>query len=115
MTATVTWEKFVQFDGHAEPAYDAAVSLKAFVEPIGLSMPLGSEAIRKPDGTIADPKYLLLFDGDDANARAFSLYDRFTLPTIVGSSTIALQPLRIATMFGPPFDNQHPWLIVVTL
>jgi hypothetical protein len=26
-----------------------------------------------------------------------------------------LQPVRVNTMYGPPFDNTNPWLIEVAL
>lgn len=115
MSVTVTWEKFQGFDEYAQPdAYAPAVDLTCWIEPHLASTATGETAVRNREGTIIDPDFDLYFDGDDAQARQIRLWDRFTVGG-VGSEGRQLQALAVTPMYGPPFDNRNPWLIVVTL
>lgn len=114
MTVPVTWEGFLGFDGHAEPSYAPAINLLCWQESHGLTGG-GLEAFRNADGTVVEPQYDLYFDGRTKCALQFQMYDRFTP---VGAGTLgqqSLQAVRIATFYGPPFDNRNPWIIQVTL
>ena len=113
MTVTVLWETFRGFDGHAEPSYGPAIELSCWQEPHGLTSG-GGAALRLADGTTVEPQVELFFSGDDPNALRIQLYDRFT-PTGVAIVDQSLQAVRVTTLYGPPFDNQNPWLIQVTL
>ena len=114
MTVPVTWEKFLGFDGKADPSYAAPVTLYCYKESHGL-MQGGLEAIRKADETTADPDWDLFFSGDDVSPESFSLYDRFTVHVAVGDTGFTTQPASINTIVGPNFDNTNPWLICVSL
>lgn len=113
MTLQVTWEKFGGFTGKAEPVYSAAVKLGCWLEPFG-SQSGGAVAYRKQDGTVVEPRYILLFSGDNPVVRDISLYDLFTLPS-VETTDKPLQAVNVLTYAGPPFDNLNPWLIEVIL
>ncbi len=65
--------------------------------------------------TVVEPKWNLLFSGDDPLARQFQLYDRFTSSGTAQGPEQSLQAVRIDTIYGPPFDDRFPWLIIVTL
>jgi hypothetical protein len=114
MTVGVTWEHAIGTDGYGQPHFAAPVTLKAWVEEHGMIQG-GLDVIRKPDGTMVNPQYDLFFDGDDSRVQSFTLQDRFTLPSIVAGATLTTEPLYLSTKFGPPFDNQAPWLVQVTL
>jgi hypothetical protein len=113
-TVDVTWEAATAQDGYAQPGYAAPVTLKAWVEPFGFSVG-GVEATRRPDETTVEPQYELYFRGDDVAPRSMTTLDRFTLPETVDAQQRPLQPIRVATLAGPPFDDQTPWIIAVTL
>ena len=113
MTVYVKWEASLGQDGHGQSGYSAPVTLVGWVEPYGISG--GVEVMRRADGTQVNPSYDLYFDGDDARVRGFTILDRFTMPSAVETPTRPLQPLKIATLAGPPFDNENPWLVSVTL
>lgn len=113
MTVEVTWEASLGQDGYAQSGYAAPVTLEGWVEPYGISG--GVVVTRRGDGTVAEPSYELYFDGDDVRAQGFTILDRFTLPSAVETPLRPLQPIKIATMAAPPFDNEAPWLIQVTL
>lgn len=112
MTVTVTWESFLGFDGHAEPSYAAPVTLSCWQEAHSL-MQTGLEAVRQADLTVSDPDWDLFFSGDDPNAQQIKLYDRFTPGGFASSTAMTLQATSVNTIYGPPFDNSNPWLIVV--
>lgn len=113
MTVDVIWEHATGQDGYAQISYDAPVTLSGWVEPYGLAG--GVEARRTGQGTAVEPQYELYFSGDDVTSREMSLDDRFTLPDTVDAAARPLQPVRISTLDGPPFDNTHPWLVTLTL
>lgn len=114
LTAEVIWEKWLGFDGHAEPRYDAPVSLTCWIEPRPTISAGGANAIRRPENTSVDLQYTLYFSGDNADARGMSTFDRFTLPTPF-SSDKPLQADYVNAWYGPPFDNLNPWLIEVSV
>lgn len=111
MTLTVAWEKAKGQDGYGQQSYAAAVDLSCWVEEFGF-IGGGMVTTRKGANTDVDPKYSLYFDGSDARAQGFSMYDRFTLPSVFATDK-PLQPSVINTISGPNFDNQAPWLIEV--
>ena len=113
MTVPVTWEKWTGFDGYGQPSYAAPVTLYCWLEKAGM-ITGGYEAVRKPDGTSVDAEWDLFFDGSDSRVQGFALWDRFTVPSVGGESR-SLQALFLSTNYGPPFDNQAPWLVQVTL
>lgn len=114
MTVQVTWEASLGQDGHGQSGYAAPVTLTGWVEPYGV-LRGGVEVTRRADTTIAEPSYELYFDGDDDRVRGFTILDRFTLPSVVEGASRPLQPLQIETLAAPPFDNEAPWLVQVTL
>ncbi len=111
MTVPVTWEKALGQDGYGQQSYAPALTLKCWAEEYGFSSG-GMIGARKGAATDVDPKYSLYFPGDDSNARAFSMYDRFTVSVVFGDDK-PLQPSVINTIHGPNFDNKNPWLIQV--
>lgn len=113
MTVDVIWEASLGQDGYAQSAYDDPVTLKGWVEPYGSYG--GILISRTGDTTVALPSYELYFDGDDERAQSFTILDRFTLPSAVETPTRPLQPIKIGTLAPPPFDNEAPWLIQVTV
>lgn len=114
MTTTVVWEAFLGFDGHAEPSYASPIYVTCWQESHGLTGG-GLEVYRRADGTVVEPQWDLLFDGDDANVQNFQLYDRF-LPGGIGTDPAQkLQAVRLATFLGPNFDNTNPWIVLITL
>lgn len=113
MTVSVVWEKAIAQDGYGQISWEAPVALVGWVEPYGLAG--GVEARRTRDGTTVEPQYELYFSGDDVSSRSMSLDDRFTLPDTVDAQARPLQPVRISTVDGPPFDNTNPWLVSLTL
>ena len=114
MTARVGWEHWLGFDGHAEPTYAPLIPVSCWQEEYSVSQG-GMVAMRRADGTVVEPQWHLYFSGDDPNALLFTLYDRFTTSAIGDGPEQVLQPVRVNTVFGPPFDNRHPWLIEVAL
>ena len=112
-TVDVIWEAATGQDGYGQVGYAAPVTLQAWVEPYGLTG--GVESTRRQDGTVVEPQYELYFRGDDVSSRAISSTDRFTLPETVDAQQRPLQPVRVSTLAGPPFDNPTPWLVTVTL
>lgn len=110
MTVAVAWEKWLGFDGHGEPSYDPPLSLPCWLEEHSTTG--GETAVRRADGTTVAPQFDLYFDGSDTDVQGFALWDRFTLPVVAGS-TLSLQALAVSTHFGPPFDNQAPWIVRV--
>lgn len=115
LSTTVSWERFLGFDGHAEPSYAAPVVLTCWMEPHATAGTAGAEAYRRADGTVVEPVYDLYFDGDDINAQLIELYDRFLVSAVALDSAQKLQATRVETRLGPNFDNTNPWLICVTL
>ncbi len=116
MTNIVIWEKFLGFDGHAEPSYAPARNLLCWQEAHGVSGGAGGmEVFRRADGSVVEPRWDMYFNGDSADARSIQLYDRFTHNDIGSEGNQSLQAVMINTLFGPNFDNQNPWLILVTL
>jgi hypothetical protein len=113
MKTTCTWEQFIGFDGHGEPSYEPGLELKCHQEAHSL-MQTGLSGHRQAELTTAYPDFELYFAGDDLNAQSFSLYDRFTPHGVATSSSIRLQPNNINTVYGPPYDNTNPWLIIVS-
>ncbi len=115
MTQTVFWEPFLGFDGHAEPSYGPGIELTCWVESPSITGLGGVAANRAADETTVEPKYALIFNGDDPSARQIQLWDRFTSFNTASEGTHPLQATQVNTLHGPPFDNQNPWLIQVVL
>lgn len=113
MTNQILWESFQGFDGYGQPEYAAGVELTCWIEPQGVGVNTGQTAERKPQETVTDPDFSLYFDGDDPNVRSIRLWDRFT-PGGVGSEARTIQATAVETLYGPPFDNLNPWLVVVS-
>lgn len=114
MTVSVGWESFIDFDGHGDPSYRPLIQLKCWFEEYSVSQG-GMVANRRPDVTVVEPEYHMYFAGDDSRVRTFTLYDRFTTYAVGDSVLQVLQPIRINTMYGPPFDNRNPWMVEVAL
>jgi hypothetical protein len=115
MTTVVTWEAISSGpDGHGEWTYGPAIELQCWTEPHGVGVNSGQTAARTLDGTVVDPDMDFYFSGDNANARKIKLWDRFT-PGGIASEAKTLQALIVETLYGPPFDNRRPWLIVVSV
>jgi hypothetical protein len=116
MTNTVLWESWLGFDGHAEPSYGPQIPVSCFQEAFGtMSSEGGLGVLRRADGTVVQPLWDLFFDGDNPVVLSFQVYDRFTPGGVGSDSTQALQAIRINTLYGPPFDNKHPWVVQVTV
>ncbi len=113
MTVTAAWERHTGVDGHGQPIYASPVSLNCWLEQSGF-VAGGLEAIRRAANTAVDIEYDLYFNGSDTNVQQFTLLDRFTI-TPVGIEGRKPQALFLDTSYGPPFDNQAPWLVKVTL
>lgn len=121
MTVKVQWEPIhrgadgsVQPDGYGQWSYDASCPLTCWIEPHTGGLMFGASAYRRIDETVVEPKVDLYFDGDSGRARQIRLWDRFTVPGI-GADDTPLQALHVETLYGPPFDNRRPWLIIVIL
>lgn len=115
MTVSVTWEASGTIDGYGQWTYASPVTLVGWLEPHSDAISAGATAYRRADGTVVEPKYDLYLDGDNSNARAVKLWDRFTLPSVIGASADPLQAVHVETFAGPPFDNVNPWLVLVVL
>src|SRR5258708_4138007 len=115
MSVTVQWAAFQGFDQYAEPlAYATPVALQCWIQPHGSMINSGQTALRTRDGTVTDPDLDLYFDGDNAQVRTIRLWDLFT-PAGVATEGRNLQALAVETLYGPPFDNLNPWLVVVSI
>lgn len=115
MTTLVTWEPIgAGPDGYGQWTYGPAQELTCWTEPHGQGINSGQTAVRSLDGTVVDPDWDYYFSGDDPLARKIKLWDRFT-PGGIGTEAKSLQALIVETMYGPPFDNRNPWLIIVSL
>lgn len=115
MVTTCGWEKFLGFDGHAEPSYAAKVTKTCYRESHSLLM-TGFTAERLAEITTLYPDWDLLFDADDADVRGFSMWDRFTPGGVAdtdadNATPVALQPKFIATILGP--WGTTPWAVAV--
>ncbi len=113
----VLWESNQGIDGYGQQSYADPVEIDCWMEPAGLGG--GLEANRAPlggnsDQTDVEPQLELYFNGDDPRVRSFTLDDRFT-PGGIGATGQKLKPKRISPLYGPPFDNKNPWLVVVGL
>jgi hypothetical protein len=113
MTVSCSWERSTGPDGYGQPVYASPVTLKCWIEQSGF-VAGGLEAVRRPPNTAVDIEFDLYFNGSDTNVQSFTVLDRFSIPT-VGIEGRKPQALFLATDFGPPFDNQAPWLVKVTL
>lgn len=113
MTVACSWEKSTGLDGHGQPVYADPVTLNCWVEQSGF-VAGGLESVRRAPGTSIDIEYDLYFDGSDENVKQFTNLDRFTIEPI-GIQGRVIQALFVETAFGPPFDNQDPWLVRVAL
>jgi hypothetical protein len=114
MTTSIVWEASGALDGYGQWTYGSPVTLTCWTEPHSGGQNFGVTAIRKPDGTVVEPILDVYLDGDDTNARLVKLWDRFT-PTGIATEHAKLQAVHVETMYGPPFDNINPWLIIVML
>ena len=113
----VSWEQAGAVDGAGQPSYATPVQIDCWVEPEGIGSNVGVVDSRaNVNQTILQqtrrPELSLYFDGDDANVRSFKLTDRFT-PATTAAAGIAMMPTTIETLYGPNFDNQYPWIVVV--
>lgn len=114
MSTQITWEASTGPDGYGQWTYATPVSLTCWTEPHLIGRESGAIAHRKPDGTVVEPILDIYLDGDNPLVRRIKLWDRFT-PTGIGNEGVALQALHVETMYGPPFDNRNPWLVIVML
>lgn len=115
MSQEVMWESFLGFDGHAEPTYAPAIPLKCWIEAHGAMADTGGlSAHRTVDKTVVEPTWDIYFSGDDEDAREIKVYDRFTPPGVGTDDAQKLQANRVNTLYGPPFDNRYPTLIMVS-
>lgn len=116
MTVTIPWEPVAAGgpDGYGEWTYGPAQNLRCWIEPHSGGQSFGETAIRRSDETVVEPIIDVYFDGDDPLARTIKLWDRFT-PGVIASEGKALQAKHVETLYGPPFDNRRPWLIIVML
>lgn len=115
MTTKIVWESAKTGpDGYGQWTYGPALELKCWIEPHLIGKESGAIAHRRPDGTVVEPILDVYLDGDDHLARQVQLWDRFTPP---GVATVGkpLQAVHVETMYGPPYDNRQPWLIIVML
>jgi hypothetical protein len=113
LTISCQYEKNTGLDGHGQPTYAAPITLQCWCEQSGF-VAGGLEAVRRAANTTVDVEFDLYFNGSDANVQGFTVLDRFSIP-VVGIEGRKPQALFLATEFGPPFDNQAPWLVKVTL
>jgi hypothetical protein len=113
MTVSCQWEKSLGMDGHGQESYAAPVTLNCWVEQAGF-VAGGLESVRRPTTVNVDIEYDLYFNGSDPNVQQFTNTDRFTIAQI-GILGRKAQALFLETAFGPPFDNQAPWLVKVSL
>jgi hypothetical protein len=114
MTLEIMWEQFLGFDGHGEPLYAPAIPLQCYRESHGISGG-GLDTLRTSDVMTLDPDWDFYFSGDDPNARKMRYGDRLTTQGVgAGSTGQKVQIDVINTIIGPPFDNKHPWVIMVT-
>lgn len=114
MKETVIWESFRGFDGHGEPSYNPPKVLKCRQEAYSV-VSKGLTAIRRPDGTTIEPQWHMYFSGDDPDARKIQMYDRFTTTAVGEGPEQKLQAIQINTLYGPNWDDRHPWLVEVAL
>lgn len=116
MTQTVQWYQFAGFDQYAQPQFADLVELFCWIEPHAGMADGGLTPHRNPDGiTVLEAIVDIYFDGSDPLARQISAWDRF-IPPGIGVEPDNFQVVKsIATIYGPPFDNQDPWLILVML
>lgn len=115
MTVEVEWEPILSGpDGYGQWQYGASCPLRCWIEPHIGGQAFGATAHRRVDETVVEPVVDLYFSGDDRRARKIKLWDRFTVPDIATEDS-PLQAKHVETMYGPPFDNRRPWLIVVML
>ena len=112
MTVPVVWEKSGGVNGMGEPSFSNPVTLNAWVEPHTSSG--GVDAVRRADGVVVEPQYVLYFSGDDPRVRNMAVSDRFTVPGVDAQGR-PLEALSVGTLAGPNFDNTNPWLVSVTL
>ena len=116
MTVTpVVWEKSTGVDGHGQSSYAAPVNMTCWMEN---HIPGGTQAWRAriqgdAESNTTESQYDLYFDGDNTNAQQFTMEDRFTVPGIPPGLPVKVD--FINTVYGPPFDNVNPWLVVVSL
>jgi len=114
MTGTVTWERWIRFNGKAEPEFAAAEELTCWIEPLATQSAGGAVPKRRTEDWTVDLQYTLFFNGDDPLAQQITTFDRITLSTPF-SSDKPLQPDYVQAYYGPPFDNANAWLIEVGL
>ncbi len=112
---TVGYEKSTGVDGYGQSTYAALVDVTCWMEN---HIPGGTQAWRAPIQGEAlvnttEAQYDLYFDGQNTVAQGFSMEDRFTVPGYPAG--LPVKPDYINTMFGPPFDNTNPWLVIVSL
>ena len=114
---SVLWEQSGAVDVFGQPSYAPAVEIDCWMEPEGIGSNVGMTNSRaNVNQTILQqtrrPELSLYFDGDDSRVRSFKLTDRFT-PLTTGGAGVELMPTTIETLYGPPFDNRNPWLVIV--
>lgn len=92
MNDTVSWEHYTGQDGHGDPVFDPAVTVKCWIEERGFAG--GILARRTAHADTFEPYYDIYFDATDANVQTFDLRDRFTV-TSQPSGQHPTQPDRI--------------------
>ncbi len=109
MRNTITWERFVGQDGHADAKYAAPVDLKCWIETRGLTAE-GLVRRQHAGGTTIDPQVDAYLDGGDVDAGAITQRDRFTYA--VNGQSFKSEPDGITAVYGP---DSSVWCIQVSL
>lgn len=114
---TVLWEQSLATDLHAQWTYASPVELNCWMEGEGYGSDTGTTNSRANfNQTILQqtrrPELDMYFDGDDTRVQSFKMTDRFTPPTTANAG-VKLMPTAIETFYGPPFDNETPWIVKV--
>jgi hypothetical protein len=115
--SSCVYEASTGTDGAGQQTYAAGVNIPCWLEGEGY-LTAGVNAVRAQGNNVIDamtrePELTLFFNGSDTRVQGFKLTDRFT-PNSPAAQGLSLQPTSIDTYFGPPFDDQAPWLISVS-
>jgi len=108
MRNTITWERFIGQDGHADAIYAAPVKLKCWLEVrVGAG---GLQRRQTRATTRIDPEVDCFLDGGDVDAETITQRDRFTY-TLNGQE-YKTEPDGITNICGP---DSSVWAISVAL
>ncbi len=108
MRNTITWERFIGQDGHADAVYAAPVELKCWLESRSTSGDL--QRRQHAGGTTIDPEVDVYLDGGDVDAQQITQRDRFTFS--LNGQMFKTEPDVITNHFGP---DSSVWCVVVGL